>query len=529
MSGFSTLASYAFTALFTFILSKFGQRFVWGNKKVDGTNKSPWAPSPSGLPFITKGYSEFQQNTYHALTKWYQQLGDFFTVQLGFKRIIVLNTPELVREALIEKQQLNSSRLPSDTFERMLTDHCKTVYSAPFETYWSRLRRSIYIVVGKIHVSQFNKFFKEQAKKFSFGIQESNKGKLTAKELRQLVDMIALDSALTLVFGPQSSHDPVAMLTLLQKLQELESLQTRKYNRIGQFFPVVNSGLDLKNLFTLNSTMVNLKNGLLETVWPWFEPIYQLRGDDRPLSEEERRKALINNNGKIDAIAKALLFVEPSKNDPEPVQLTKDEILSNSVHITLHAYTYLSSALFTLVQRLASEPELQEQLLSADDTFYRAFVNESLRLDTPTQILAYAPRTDYDFEVEGKSYRVDEDTPLVVNVHAIHRNERYYPQPTVFDPQRFMKVDKKTTPLLEVDQTGKKTARDHLAFGAGRRVCIGSKASEDFLVATLVQLVKQYRLKGGDVSEKVEHATNVWAWTGRTETKGASIEFEKRT
>lgn len=528
MAGFGTVASYFFSVVFTFILSKIGQRFVWGNKKVDGTNKSPWATSPSGLPWVTKGYSEFQQDTYHALTRWYQQLGDFFTVQLGQKRIIVLNTPELVREALVVKEQLNSSRIPSDTFEKILTDQCKTVFSAPFAAYWSRLRRAIYIVVGKMYVSQYTKFFKDQAKKLSFGIQEATKdNKLTAKELRQLIDMIAIDSALTFVFGTKSTHDPVDMLTLLQKFQDLESLQSNKYNRMGQFFPAVNAALDVKNLFTLNASMVNARNALLETVWPWFDPIYKLRGD-KPLSEEER-KAFMNDN-KIDAIAKSLLNIEPSKNDPEPVQLTKDEILNNSVHITLHAYTYLSSALFTLVQRLATEPDLQDQLRESQDTeLYYAFVNESLRLDTPNQILAYGPRADYDFEVDGKEYRVDEDTPVVVNVHAVHRNERYYPRPTEFDPQRFLKVDKKTTPLLELDQTGKKTARDHLAFGAGRRVCIGSKASEEFLVTILLQLVKQYRLKGGDVQVKEEHVSSIWSWVGRTETKGATIEFIKNT
>ncbi|KAL0577953.1 hypothetical protein ABG067_008774, partial [Albugo candida] len=73
--------------------------------------------------------------------------------------------------------------------------------------------------------------------------------------------------------------------------------------------------------------------------------------------------------------------------------------------------------------------------------------------------------------------------------------------------------------ILEFDQSGRKVVKDHLAFGAGRRVCLGAKASEDLLLTILYQIVKNYELRGGNVEEKIEYTTNVWSWTGRTETK----------
>lgn len=532
-----TVLSYIVSIALTFIISKAGSKLIWVNKKEDGTPKSPWAPSPPNLPYFTKGYSEYHKDTYHALTRWSKLLGDFYSVELGHKRVNVINSAELVQKILIEKEQLNSSRLPSDTMEKVLTDQCKTVYTAPFSHYWSRLRRAVYIVIGQMYVGQFSKFFKDQAKNLSFGIGGSLRedGTLNAKQLRQLVDMVAMDSALTMVLGTEKdgiTRDPAAMLTLMQKCHELEKRQTRKYNRMGQFFPFINSSLDVWSLFTLNSTNMTIRNAILEIILPWFEPIYQLRGDV-PLSEAGKRSLhLSGQDRKLNSIAKSLLNIEPSKNDPEPKQLTKDEILVNSVHMILHAYTYLSSTLFTLIQRLATEPELQarikQETTSEDKTLAYAFVQESLRYDPPNHVLAYGPRVDYDLEVNDTLYRVDMDSLIVVNVDVIHNDSRFYPEPEKFDPERFLKSEKKSTPLLQTDKTGKKVARDHLAFGAGRRVCLGSKASEELLVATLIQLVKTFELRGGDVIEKIESSTSIWSWVGRTETKGSSIEFIKR-
>ncbi|KAI7906208.1 cytochrome P450, partial [Cokeromyces recurvatus] len=534
MMGIITkIGSYLLSIVFTVLLSKVGQSIVWSNKREDGSTKSPWAPSPSNLPFLTKGLDAFQRESYQALTRWFHDLkAPIYSVQLGLKRIIVLNTPQLVYQALIEKEQLNSSRNSSDTMERILSDQCKTVYTAPFSLYWSRIRRAIYLVIGQKYVAQFTPFFKEQAKRVSIGIEESMTNKesnsLDTAELRQLVDVIAMDTALSLVLGrhqQQQHYDPAAMLSLIQKCHALEARQTRKYNRLGQFYRFINAWLDVKSLFTLDSININLRNGILEILYPWFEPIYKIRSSD-----EERRKL------KLTSIATSLLNIDPSKNDPNPVQLTKDEILVNVMHIVLHAHTYLASSLFTLIQRLATEPDFQNRLLHSDSSEERlrlasAFVSETLRLDPPNRLLAYGPRTDYDFEaVDGTMYRVDQDTDLVVNLDAIHHDPHYYyPNPDTFYPDRFLKPETHTTTLLSNSSSSSsspiKPARDHLAFGAGRRACLGKSASEQWLATTVIQLVKSFELRGGDVSEKIQVSTNIWSWVGRTETKGDTIKF----
>lgn len=528
--------SYIVTVAITYVIGQFGQKFIWANKKADGTLKKPWAPSPKGLPFFLNGYSIFDKESYHALTRWSKEVGELFSIKIGQKNVTVLNNAELVHLCLIEKEQFNSSKVASDTFEKMVTDQCKTIYSAPFAAYWARLRRAVYIVIGALYIGQFSKYFKSQAKKLSFGISESLRedSTLSGKQLRQLVDMISMDSALTMVMGESSNNvprDPESMLTIIQKSKELQDRQTRKNNRIGQFFSSFNSFLDVLSLFTLNTSLTKTRDGIYEIFLPWFEPTYQKRREDiTNVSEEEKRKVLAGD--KVNSIAKSLLTIEPSKNDPEPVQLTKGEVLVNLVHITLHAYTYLSCTIYTMLQRLATEPELQARLLqeigTEENSLGLAFIRESLRIDAPNKLLSFAPRADYELNYKDNLYRIDEDSEIVVNVDAIHNNSTYYPNPEKFDPDRYLKSEKKMVSILEFDQSGRKVVKDHLTFGAGRRVCLGAKASEDLLLTILCQIVKNYELRGGNVEEKIEYTTNVWSWTGRTETKGSLIEFIKR-
>ncbi|KAI9482751.1 MAG: cytochrome P450 [Benjaminiella poitrasii] len=508
MSVAGKVFSYLISVIFTVLISKFGQKLVWGNKKEDGSYKQPWPPSPKGLPYLTGGLASFQQDSYRALTRWYNELkSPIYSVQLGFKRIIVLNSAELVHQALIEKDQFNSSRSTCDTLERSWTDQAKTVFSAPFSLYWSRLRRAIYIVIGPLYLGQFSQFFQSQARKLSIGISESLTGekvRLERDEVRQLVDLVALDSALTLVLGSDVEREPAELLRLLQKSRALQTLQTEKSNRLGQFVPFINGCLDIKRLLTLNSTHIQLRNDLLEILYPWFEPVLQ------------------NEQHAPTSIAASLLRIEPSKNDPEPVQLTKDETLINVLHLVLHAHTFLASSLFTLLQRVATRPDLQPRLRDSQQQV-RAFVSESLRCDPPQPLLAYAPRTDYDFSTHDAVYRVDEDSDLVVNVDAIHHDGRYYPDPDQFNMDRFLHVSE---PIL------RKTTRpavDHLAFGTGRRLCLGKGAAEELLVAVVSQVVERFDLRGGDVVQKEDVETNVWSWVGRSETQGAAIEFIKRS
>ncbi|CAO3597176.1 unnamed protein product [Absidia cylindrospora] len=330
--------------------------------------------------------------------------------------------------------------------------------------------------------------------------------------------MVSLDTALVMVME-QSQVDPDIMVTVLELVASLEQEQTKPWMQYTTFrIPGVSLILAIRNLF-LGDTSVQHRNNLLSYFMDWTQ-----------LDKTERDEKQQQHVGGPLQMANFMRDIQASKNDPEPEQLKKDEIIINLMHITLHSYKYLSTAIFSMIQRLATLPDIQDRLRT-DPSFADAFIKESFRHDPPVRAYAHSSRVDQDVDIRNQSYRVDEDSELVVNLDAIHFNPDYYSDPTAFNPDRFVSPSDVTAAGQTVsilDENPKKLpTRDHLAFGVGRRFCQGSRISEEFLKVVILKLVHSYTFLGGN-TDNVHKAGGVWSWTGRNESMGTTITFEKR-
>ncbi|KAI7868271.1 cytochrome P450 [Spinellus fusiger] len=503
---------------------------LWDNKKPDGSDKSPWPVSPKGLPYFYNGYKDIDTHQYHAFTEWAKQLGSLFSVKIGGRRVIVLNEGTLVQEVFVNQDQKNSAHVVRDTVEMIMTDNGKTVFSSAFDMYWSRLRRAIVIVIGTSYAEQFDTLFSSQANKLTNGIDLETKEKeskitLNTDQLRNMVEMIALDTSLAMVVGEKHA-DPSLLLTVTQLCKEAENVQSNTWIHYGRFFNFIKSIYSGINLLRSKTPGIQQRDALFNIFLEWLQTALEPKDTPTQKCPTHLLESLVN--------------IRPSKNDLEPVQLANEEVLVNIVHLTLHSYACLASALFTMIQRLSVMPELQaqihEQLTTAPDTaatvddwpLVKAFVDESMRYEPPMRMYSHSSRVSDDISIKGVNYRVDMDTELVANLDRIHFDERYYPDPHTFDPKRFLPSEKETVSLLNPPTRKPRAARDHLAFGAGRRVCQGAKVSERMLAAVVARLVRTYTLEGGNPHAKVDYSSNLWSWTGRTETQGEAVTFVKR-
>jgi cytochrome P450 len=76
-------------------------------------------------------------------------------------------------------------------------------------------------------------------------------------------------------------------------------------------------------------------------------------------------------------------------------------------------------------------------------------------------------------------YRVPKGANILISPYALHRKPEYFPQPEVFDPERFSPEREKQLPRYA-----------YIPFGAGARVCIGNHFAlmeGQLLIATIVQ------------------------------------------
>lgn len=125
--------------------------------------------------------------------------------------------------------------------------------------------------------------------------------------------------------------------------------------------------------------------------------------------------------------------------------------------------------------------------------YLRSICKESFRKHPSTPL--NLPRVaSEDCVVNGCN--IPKDTRLMVNIWAIGRDPDVWENPIVFNPDRFMFGEK-----VKIDPSGNDF--ELIPFGAGRRICAGTKMGivlVEYLLGTLVHSF-DWKLAGDQVSE----------------------------
>jgi len=106
-----------------------------------------------------------------------------------------------------------------------------------------------------------------------------------------------------------------------------------------------------------------------------------------------------------------------------------------------------------------------------------AIIRESLRMNCtlPTLALRYAI---HDTEIAG--YRIPKDTKVACNMVPGHYSTRYWVEPNIFNPNRFIGEDRK------------KNLKIMMGFASGPRMCIGHKFAMLEMITALSLIVRHF-------------------------------------
>jgi cytochrome P450 len=165
-----------------------------------------------------------------------------------------------------------------------------------------------------------------------------------------------------------------------------------------------------------------------------------------------------------------LLSVRDEDGRPLPLQRVRDEATT----FILAGHETTANALSWMWYLLALNTDARDRMLAEVDValvgrrpavkdlsklaWTTACVQEAMRMFPPAWIF---PRTAIaDDVIDG--HRIPRGSSVLVPIYAIHHDERFWPQPEVFDPHRF---------LAENPRKHHRSA--YLPFGGGRRICIG--------------------------------------------------------
>ena len=107
-------------------------------------------------------------------------------------------------------------------------------------------------------------------------------------------------------------------------------------------------------------------------------------------------------------------------------------------------------------------------------------IKEAMRLYPPAWSLARTVIAD----IELGEYRIPAGANVVMSQWIMHRDERYFPRPEHFDPDRWTGTQAQKLPRFA-----------YFPFGGGPRQCIGSSFAMMEAVLLLVTIAQRFRLR----------------------------------
>jgi cytochrome P450 len=163
-----------------------------------------------------------------------------------------------------------------------------------------------------------------------------------------------------------------------------------------------------------------------------------------------------------------------------------------------------SAALNTTILYLSANPAAQRKAQTELDSivgssrspsfddeqnlpYIRAIVKETLRMRPVTSIgtphYTTAPIT-------YKSTYIPANSVVCLQQYPIHYDPAVFPNPTAFNPDRYLPYPQGSGQYA----AGPASARDHWAFGAGRRICSGMHLAENSMFIVLAKLLWAFEI-----------------------------------
>lgn len=448
----------SFAALATGITASY---YLWTSSRrligSNGTSKNVYKEiptAPSAIPYFGHLFSlgEFQGPT---VTKWSEELGPIFKLNMGRQTWMVISDPFLAHEIFVTKGSATIDR-PIHTFFDYYTHGGKGISFANATKNWRKSRTAALSVLAPQRVNDLTD--------------------VTLFEADNLVQDLITRTSLHGQVDPSSSLQAaslnVVLLTCFGK--RVESVEDQLFKDI------------------MNSVVKTVKyagsEGSLSQYLPIFGLVDALVGKKRIFSDyiSKVRDPLFSRlikeatSGDKDCLVKR--FLEFDLDEKDLIVIMSDFLAagSDTISVTL-------SWLFVI---LVSRPDIQQKLRDEIDTFTKshdgrlptfeernqlpyliAVQKESLRFRSIT-VFGLPHRANKAFVV--RDYLIPKDAVLVPNMIGMHMNPDIYDNPYEFNPDRFLN----NTGTMLSAANGNIADRDQYNFGWGRRICPGIHLAE---------------------------------------------------
>lgn len=281
--------------------------------------------------------------------------------------------------------------------------------------------------------------------------------------------------------------------------------------------------------------------GALDTPLAWLNAIFRNSSmarfaeqtvkviELRKKNPEMRRKDILQNLIDAEYEDQGSTNSSSSKGASKTRPLTSEEVIMNTTILFIGGFETTATSLSYITFALGKYPDIQEKVrqevkevisnfgsLNYDTVtqqlkYVEQVVNEALRLWPPG--LTFTTRqAKEDFEYEGTRYKAG--TCIMSPTLQMHRDERFFPDPMKFDPDRFSEENENSFPKVAFQP-----------FGIGPRNCLGMRIAMVELKYTVARMTQNFRWELGE-SQKGDMAIEQYSMVS-TPARGPWIVFHK--
>ncbi|KAH6718400.1 cytochrome P450 [Leptodontidium sp. MPI-SDFR-AT-0119] len=441
--------------------------------KLPSGSKLP--PGPPGKPFVGNLPDIPPAHSWLKFKEWADKYGPLFRLKLMGRNMIVVSTEKIANDLLRERGTIYSSREQLPMAAQLMSQNLRLLF-IPYGDLFRRLRKLMHVLTMQSVAASYEPVQMHESERLLYGFlnDPSKYEELFELYAGGLIMKIAYDKSV------ESTKDP-DVRRALQVVHTVERVASPGAYLVDSF-PLLNYLPKWLAPFKREAEMLHQREKSF-----YRELLYGVR--DRIRSEKCGdcfARKFLENQDQFDlsddegAYALGILFEAGSGTTAAAMM---------SFCLAMCHYPDWQSKM----QREVDEVVGSSRMPTFDDIpslpTVRAVAKEALRW-RPVTAGGIPHELNKDDVYEGFFFPAG--TNILPNQWAIHREEKLYPDPETFNPERWLSAD---YPTFREPLTKFPNLQNFSAFGFGRRICPGMNIAEKSLHLLTARMAWAFTLK----------------------------------
>ncbi|KAJ9132445.1 Cytochrome P450 [Pleurostoma richardsiae] len=426
-------------------------------------------PGPRGLPFIGNLWDLADgEQVRNKVREWHEKYGNVFYTKIGATDYIWLSSPKSVKDLMDKKSAIYSSRPYLPLAQNVGSGRCRQLFMA-YGPEWRDIRKHSHALLNLSAARTYQPV-------------QDFESKVVLKDLLEQPEHFY-------TINRRYSASVIMLVTYGYRIPSFEDpLITKIYGVLEHLSVMMAPGAFAVESFP---SLAYLPGWLFGNWYSFGKKVFEY--DSKVYLELwETLKKGTRDGTAPNCFCKDFFLSNPKKNGINDLLAAYTcggliEAGSETTATTINNWT-LAMLLYPEAMKKAQD-EIDRVIGGArlpgfddekDLPFVRAMIKETLRWRPVNKYGMYHASTEDDW-YDG--YFIPKDSVVVLNWWAIHRDPSLHPDPDQFKPERYLN---RPLSAAEYINSNDPNARDHFAYGAGRRVCPGVHLAEKslFIVIT---------------------------------------------